>query len=107
MSKKANSTLLGILGLMSLLSATGCSTVAGPNFGAFNFPIPVSPYLQKEAEDRFWNHRRYERMPILGPITPGAPETAMDPPSEDEVMRALEKARPIQGGLPFGRNSTQ
>ena len=39
--------------------------------------------------------------PILGPITPGTPETALDPPSDDEVMRALEKARPIQGGLPL------
>ena len=40
-------------------------------------------------------------MPILGPITPGAPTVAMDPPSEDEVMRALEKARPVEGGKPF------
>ena len=40
-------------------------------------------------------------MPILGPITPGMPETALDEPSDDEVMRALEKARPIQGGLPL------
>jgi hypothetical protein len=101
MSKKANFTLLGVLGLLALSSATGCSTVAGPNFGMLNFPIPVSPYFQKEAEDRWWNHRRYERMPILGPITPGSPEIGLDPPSEDEVMRALEKANPVQGGLPF------
>ena len=39
--------------------------------------------------------------PVLGPITPGGPEVAMDPPSEDEVMRALEKARPVQGGIPW------
>jgi hypothetical protein len=101
MSKKATTTLLCILGLMSLLSATGCSSVAGPNFGLLSFPIPVSPYYQKEAEDRFWTHRRYDRMPVLGPITPGSPEHALDPPSEDEVMRAVEKARPVQGGLPF------
>jgi hypothetical protein len=101
MSKKAASTLIVVLGLLSLLSTTGCSTVCGPNFGALNIPIPISPYLQKTAEDRYWNHRRYERMPILGPITPGTPEAALDPPSDDEVMRALEKARPIQGGLPF------
>ena len=47
MSKKAASTLIGVLGLLSLVSATGCSTVAGPNFGILNFPIPVSPYFQK------------------------------------------------------------
>ena len=26
---------------------------------------------------------------------------ALDPPSDDEVMRALEKAQPIEGGIPF------
>jgi hypothetical protein len=101
MSNKAAFTLTGILGLLSLVSATGCSTVSGPNFGMFGVPIPVSPYFQKEAEDQFWEHRRYERMPVLGPITPGTPCKAMDYPKEDEVMRALEKARPVQGGLPF------
>ena len=25
----------------------------------------------------------------------------LDPPSDDEVMRALEQARPVQGGTPF------
>ena len=101
MSKKANSALIGVLGLLALASATGCSTVAGPNFGMLNFPIPVSPYFQKEAEDRYWNHKRYDRMPVLGPLTPGSPEVGLDPPSDDEVMRALEKANPVQGGLPF------
>ena len=101
MSKKANSALIGVLGLLALASATGCSTVAGPNFGMLNFPIPVSPYFQKEAEDRYWNYKRYDRMPVLGPLTPGSPEVGLDPPSDDEVMRALEKANPVQGGLPF------
>ncbi len=101
MLKKATFILVGVLSLLAMTYTTGCSTVAGPNLGFFNFPIPVSPYLQKEAEDRYWNHRRYERMPILGPITPGSPEIGLDPPSDDEVMRALEKARPVQGGLPM------
>ena len=26
---------------------------------------------------------------------------ALDAPSEDEIMRALEKAQPIEGGIPF------
>ena len=30
-----------------------------------------------------------------------APAVAMDAPSDDEVMRAFERANPIQGGLPF------
>ena len=49
MSKKAASALIGVLGLLSLFSS-GCSTVAGPNFGMFNFPIPVSPYFQKRRK---------------------------------------------------------
>ncbi len=101
MSRKAAFRLSGCLGLLSLVFAAGCSTVAGPSFGMLNYPIPVSPYLQKVAEDRFWEHERYDRMPILGPITPGTPETALDEPSDDQVMRALERARPLQGGLPF------
>ena len=101
MSKKAALSVIGVLSLFCLVSASGCSTVAGPNFGMLNFPIPVSPYFQKLPEDYFWNHERYERMPILGPITPGTPEIALDTPSDDEVMRALEKARPVQGGAPL------
>lgn len=60
--------------------------------------IPVSPYYQDRKEDRFWEHERYERVPILGPITAGGPPRALDPPSDDEVMRALPSA---EGGIPF------
>ena len=101
MFTKATRTVLGLLGLLSLVCTTGCSSIAGPNFGILNFPIPVSPYFQKLPEDKYWNHERYERMPILGPLTPNTPTTALDTPSEDEVMRALEKAKPLQGGLPM------
>jgi hypothetical protein len=100
MTTKAARTLCS-LGLLWLASATGCSMVAGPSLGILNFPIPVSPYFQKLPEDKYWVHKRYERMPVLGPITPGSPEIALDPPSEDEVMRKLEEARPAQGGLPL------
>jgi hypothetical protein len=85
------------------LTNTGCfvGLTAGPDLGPLGIPIPVSPYFQKRKEDQFWNHERYERAPILGPILPGGPTVALDPPSDDEVMRAWEKANPIQGGLPF------
>jgi hypothetical protein len=69
--------------------------------GPLAIPIPVSPYTQKEQEDRFWIRERYDKVPVLGPITAGGPTEALDPPSDDEVMRALEKARPIQGSLPL------
>jgi hypothetical protein len=90
------------LTLAILLAATGC-TQLGPNVGQplTVIPIPVSPFFQDELEDRAWTKERYETVPILGPVTEGGPPVALDPPSQDEVMRALEKARPVEGGLPF------
>jgi hypothetical protein len=84
------------------LTSTGCVGLAlGTNLGFVGIPIPVSPYHQKKQEDNFWNHERYERAPVLPPLVPGGPTVALDPPSDDEVVRAWEKANPIQGGLPF------
>ena len=98
--------IAGLL-LMSLSAMTGCvgyplpyQTVYGPNMAPFGPPIPVSPFFQKKLEDKFHEHERYERMPILGPIGSGG-VCAMDPPSDDEVMRALEKAEQTEGGIPF------
>ena len=84
----------------SLLVNTGC-TQLGPSLGILAFPIPVPALKQKEKEDAFWIHERYERAPILGPLTSGAEIVALDPPSDDEVMRALEKIQPVQGGVPL------
>ncbi|MDZ4784173.1 MAG: hypothetical protein SGJ19_28325 [Planctomycetia bacterium] len=98
------SLLMLVLGAVSL---TGCGgfTLTGPNMGPFNsalgVPIPVSPYFQKKPEDRFHMEERYNRVPILGPLTEGGPVTALDPPSDDEVMRALEEIHPTQGGIPL------
>jgi hypothetical protein len=87
--------------LLSLLSAPGCYNVLGPSFGLFSIPLPVSPYFQKKLEDKAWDQERYAKVPVLGPIQAGGPAIAMDPPSDDEVMRALEDARPLQGGFPL------
>jgi hypothetical protein len=88
---------------LASLSSTGCMwfPTQGPYLGWVSVPIPVSPYLQDKKEDEFWEHERYETVPILGPITAGGPATALDAPCDDEVMRALEKARPVEGGLPL------
>jgi len=83
-----------------LVSSTGCTTL-GPSLGIFAYPIPISVYFQDQKEDEFWNHERYERMPMLPPITSGTEPVALDPPSDDEVMRAMEKARPVEGGIPL------
>lgn len=88
-----------LLATLTLLS-TGCTT-QGPYLGVFAVPIPVSPFFQKEQEDKFWQHERYDRAPILGPITSGGPVVALDPPSDDEVMRAMERIHPVQGNVPL------
>lgn len=99
--KTLSAAMLGAL-LLSLMSSTGCMTIAtGPNLGLASYPIPVSPYFQDDLELQFRNKERYGRVPILGPLTAGGPTTDMDPPSQDEVMQALEKARGVRGGLPL------
>lgn len=104
MTKRTMYTWVGLLAAAVLLPAAGCSTtpvVVGPQLGLLGWPIPVTPYFQKKEEDAAWNTERYKKMPILGPLAAGAPAIALDPPSEDEVMRKLEEARPVQGGFPY------
>ncbi len=96
---------LAIFAVLSgtMLANTGCFWIAGqgPNLGPFSIPIPVSPYFQDEQEWKFHRRERSAQVPILGPLTAGGPAQAIDPPSDDEVMRALERARPVRRGLPF------
>ncbi len=103
MSRKTASAAFCVLALLSLVSATGCVSGIGPpvDIGLFSIPLPVSPYVQDRLEDNFYEQERYKRVPIMGPITAGGSPVALDPPSEDEIMRALEAARPIEGGLPL------
>lgn len=100
----------GFLGLivsgLAVLSSAGCSPtggigLTGPNLGLFGVPIPVSPYFQDKKEDEYWIAERYARVPILGPLTSGGPVQALDPPSDDEIMRSLERAHPVEGGFPL------
>ena len=87
------------------LLVTGCGwgiTTQGPSLGpVLAIPIPVSPYFQDQKEDEAWEKERYDRVPILGPVTSDGQPVALDPPSDDEVMRALEKAQPTEGGIPL------
>lgn len=77
---------------------SGCQTSTGFQTGLWGYPVPVSPYFQDEMEDRWWDTERYARVPILGPITKGGPPKALDPPSDDEIMRAMPS---VEGGIPF------
>jgi len=102
----ARSTINGLVLGFALLTvtSTGCGwgvVTQGPSLGMLGVPIPVSPYFQDQKEDEAWEKERYNRVPILGEITSGGPPVALDPPSDDEVMRALEKARPVEGGIPL------
>ncbi len=94
--------LFGFLAVAGLvLMNTGCFQALGPTLGIFSIPIPVTAYWQKIKEDEYYVHERYARVPILGPLTAGGPVEALDPPSDDEVWWALERAHPVQGGTPF------
>ena len=103
MSHRMAIATFGLLLAATSFSTTGCfvGVTRGPNLGVLGIPIPVSPYFQKKKEDEFWEKERYNRPPVLGPLVPGAPTEALDPPSDDEVVRAWEHANPILGGLPF------
>ena len=94
--------MLRIIGVYTVLLAITSSGCICPSEGpCIPIPIPLTPWLQDEEEDQFWERERYERVPILGPISQGGPVAALDPPSDDEVIRALEKARPVEKGTPF------
>ena len=102
MSHKLAFATLSLLLALASLTSTGCvSLQAGPVMGIFGIPIPVSPYFQDKEEDQFWIQERYATVPIMGPLTSGGPAVALDAPSDDEVVRAMERARPIEGGLPL------
>lgn len=102
MTSTMKSRAICLLAVCTLAATTGCTASwTGPSLGMFNYPIPVSPYLQDRMEDNWIQEKRYKRAPVLGPITAGGPAVALDPPSEDEVMRALESARPVKGNWPL------
>src|SRR5437870_1866234 len=62
--------------------------------------IPVSPYFSQEIEDTMWEEERYSKVPILDPVEgENAPLFCMDPPSPDEIIRALPDD--TKGGFPF------
>lgn len=103
MNTHKSTIVLLVLGALSTVTNSGCFWLAsqGPQLGPLAIPIPVSPYFQDKEEDEYWEHERYDRVPILGPLTAEGPTVALDEPSDDEVMRALERAHPIEGGFPL------
>jgi hypothetical protein len=102
MSRKLTKQFAAWFIVAGTLTQVGCVGITnGWNLGPFGVPIPVSPYFQDDEELQFHIKERYTRVPIMGPITAGGNAIALDPPSDDEVMQALEKARPVRGGIPL------
>lgn len=105
MSRRTLPHLILISLALPVLASSGCTWPLNTQFAHpfVHWPVitPVSPYFQKAQEDKFWMRERYQRVPILGPVTSGGPPVALDPPSPDEVMRALERARNVSGGVPM------
>ena len=81
--------------------SSGCIGLPGPSLGPAGVPLPVPSSFQDQYEDMAWENERYNKVPIMGPVTQGAEIVALDTPSDDEIMRALEKARQTKGGIPF------
>jgi len=90
-------TLLIGIGLVTM-SSSGCTFfgwwvkdawILADFFGTTPL-IPVSPYYSQLIEDTYVEEERYDKVPILDPVEgEHAPLFCMDPPSQDEVMRAL------------------
>lgn len=90
----------GSLCVLGVLMMTGCAGMAGPGLGIASIPVPVSPVLQNAAEDAAWERERYGKVPILDPIEDGH-VAAIDEPSDDLVLRQLERVRKTTGTVPF------
>ena len=92
---------IGYFGILALAvtATSGCVGVSGPGLGIASIPAPVSPYHQQLAEDNAFEKARYGKVAILPPIMEEN-HIALDPPSDDQVIRELEKVRPISGTVP-------
>lgn len=103
------SVLIVALAFLPVLG-NGCTLVGGfakviYSFGLFweTAPfIPVSPYFSQKIEDTYWEEERYGKVPVLDPVEgENAPLFCLDPPSPDEVMRALPDSETGLGGYAF------
>ena len=97
MRRNTAPTALLIAMALGSLGSTGCTTL-GPSLGWMATPIPITAYQQKKHEDQFWNHERYDRAPILGPITSGAEVVAL-PPGHPYLRLPLQFAASLEKRL--------
>lgn len=101
MANKVFSAVGLLMALVALIAIPGCVTSQGPYLGFAGIPIPVSPYWSKSKENEHWEHERYERAPILGPLTADGPDKGMDAPSDDQVFRKFLEIKNVEGNWPL------
>jgi hypothetical protein len=95
---------------MVAFTSTGCEITGGALVTALNFAkfwgttplIPVSPYYSQLIEDTYHEEERYGKVPILDQVEgDNAPLFCLDPPTPDEVVRALPSSVRGAGGFAF------
>lgn len=100
-------TLIAAIGMV-MVTGSGCTLFGGfaKDVGVFIWfwetlpPVPVPSYWSQQVEDAYWEEERYGKVPILPPVEgENAPLFCLDPPSPDEVIRALPDE--TSGGVPF------
>ena len=102
---KLRALLLALVGLGSLLGASGCwmsGWGAGAELplimGSAPVPVPVPPWVTERMEEKYCWKNDF-RTPILPPIRPGfPPPLCEDPPDEARILRAMRK---VPRGVPY------
>ena len=100
MTKKNFRVVTSLTLLVAAATLAGCVGIPGFGVGWLSIPIPVSPYFQGAYEDMAFEKDRYSQVPVLPPIGDSV-SPGLDEPSDDEVIRLLEKVKPNNGGVPF------
>ncbi len=102
-------SLFAVLALL-VISAPGCVAVKDVVVNSLIFSefwgttplIPVSPYYSQLIEDTYHEEERYSKVPVLDAVEgENAPLYCLDPPSPDEVIRALPASEKGAGGFAF------
>jgi hypothetical protein len=99
MTKKFYAIGMGMFAVVLAAATSGCVGIAGPGLGLASIPLPVSPFHQQKAEDQAFEAARYKKVAVLPPITEEN-HIALDPPSDDQVVRKLNEVRPVDGAVP-------
>lgn len=91
-----NDEVLVIIATVNDIVAAHQNKPAGnSSTSAYQQPVrsPSLPTERAKPDSGSHHDKRYERVPVCGPVTSGGPAIAIDPPSDDEIMHALTSVR--------------